>query len=37
MNLKPVRKGTAGYMYDSVSGQLLGNNGTGDFAYGNDV
>lgn len=33
----PVRVGTTGYMYDSVSKQLFGNAGTGDFTYGNDV
>lgn len=33
----PVRKGTTGYMYDKVSGQLFGNSGTGDFILGNDI
>ena len=33
----PVRKGTTGYMYDKVSGQLFGNSGTGDFISGNDI
>lgn len=33
----PVRVGTTGYMYDSVSGRLFGNAGTGNFTYGNDV
>ena len=33
----PVRKGTTGYLYDRVSGQLFGNAGTGSFTYGNDV
>ena len=33
----PVRKGTVGYMYDRVSGQLFGNEGTGDFVLGPDV
>lgn len=32
----PVRKGTTGYMYDKVSGDLFGNSGTGDFILGND-
>jgi len=32
----PVRKGTTGYMYDKVSGNLFGNSGTGDFILGND-
>lgn len=32
----PVRVGTTGYMYDRVSGQLFGNDGTGDFVLGND-
>lgn len=33
----PVRVGTVGYMYDRVSGQLFGNDGTGDFILGPDV
>ena len=33
----PVRVGTVGYMYDRVSGQLFGNQGTGDFVLGPDV
>ena len=33
----PVRVGTTGYMYDKVSGQLFGNDGTGDFILGNDI
>ena len=37
MNLYPVRKGNVGYMYDEVSGQLFGNSGDGEFAYGQDV
>lgn len=37
MDLIPVRKGTTGYMYDKVSGQLFGNAGTGDFILGNDI
>ena len=32
----PVRKGTVGYMYDRVSGQLFGNAGTGAFVIGPD-
>lgn len=32
----PVRVGTTGYMYDRVSGQLFGNDGTGDFIVGPD-
>lgn len=31
-----VRKGTTGYLYDRISGQLLGNSGTGDFILGTD-
>lgn len=33
----PVRVGQVGYMYDNVSGELFGNNGSGNFIYGNDV
>lgn len=33
----PVRVGTVGYMYDRVSGQLFGNDGTGDFILGPDI
>lgn len=36
MDLIPVRKGTTGYMYDRVSGQLFGNVGSGNFILGND-
>ena len=37
-NLIPVRKGTVGYLYDKVSGQLFGNaNSTGAFTLGPDV
>lgn len=36
-NLIPVRKGTTGYLYDKVSGQLFGNSGTGAFVVGPDV
>lgn len=32
----PVRIGTTGYMYDRISGTLLGNAGTGSFTLGND-
>ena len=37
VDLIPVRKGTVGYMYDRISGQLFGNSGTGSFILGNDV
>ena len=37
MNLIPVRVGTVGYMYDKVSKQLFGNDGTGDFILGGDI
>ena len=33
----PVRVGQIGYMYDRVSGQLFGNDGTGQFVLGPDV
>lgn len=33
----PVRVGQVGYMYDRVSGELFGNDGTGDFILGPDV
>lgn len=32
----PVRVGTVGYLYDRVSRQLFGNDGTGDFIVGPD-
>lgn len=32
----PVRIGTTGYLYDKVSGELFGNQGTGDFILGPD-
>ena len=32
----PIRKGNIGYMYDRVSGQLIGNAGTGEFIIGPD-
>lgn len=35
-DLIPVRKNGMGYMYDRVSGQLLGNSGTDDFVLGPD-
>ena len=36
-DLKAVRVGQVGYMYDSVSGELFGNAGTGSFTLGADV
>lgn len=33
----PVRVGDVGYMYDRVSGQLFGNQGTGEFVLGDDI
>jgi hypothetical protein len=33
----PVRVGNIGYMYDRVSGQLFGNEGTGAFVIGSDI
>lgn len=36
-NLKAVRVGTVGYMYDTISGELFGNNGSGSFTLGSDV
>jgi hypothetical protein len=35
-DLIPARKNGVGYMYDKVSGNLLGNSGTGDFVIGPD-
>jgi hypothetical protein len=35
IDLIPVRKGDIGYMYDRVSGELFGNDGTGEFILGN--
>ena len=35
-DLIPVRVGNTGYMYDKVSGQLFGNQGTGNFVLGPD-
>lgn len=37
MDLIPVRNDGVGYMYDRISGQLLGNSGNGAFTYGDDV
>lgn len=36
LDLIPVRKNGVGYMHDRVSGQLLGNSGTGAFIIGPD-
>lgn len=36
-NFIPVRIGSLGYMYDNISGKLLGNVGTGSFTLGPDV
>ena len=33
----PVRISTTGYMYDNVTEQLYGNQGTGYFLFGNDI
>ena len=33
----PVRVGQVGYLYDRVSGELFGNNGSGQFTLGPDV
>ena len=33
----PVRIGQVGYMYDNVSGQFFGNEGTGEFVLGPDI
>lgn len=37
MDLIPVRVGNVGYMYDKVSGELFGNDGSGEFILGKDV
>jgi hypothetical protein len=37
MDMIPVRKGNIGYMYDKVTGQLFGNQGTGNFVLGPDI
>lgn len=36
-DLIPVRVGQVGYMYDKISNQLFGNNGTGSFVLGPDL
>lgn len=36
LDLIPVRVGSVGYMYDKVSGKLLGNGGSGSFTLGTD-
>ena len=36
LDFMPVRKNNVGYMYDKVSGQLFGNQGTGQFIIGPD-
>ena len=36
LDLIPVRKNGVGYMFDTVSKQLYGNNGTGEFVLGPD-
>lgn len=36
LDLIPVRRGTTGYMYDRVSGQMFRNAGTGSFLIGAD-
>lgn len=33
----PVRVGSVGYLYDTISGQLYGNAGSGSFILGNDL
>ncbi len=37
LHLIPVRKSNIGYMYDKISNQLFGNNGTGNFVLGPDI
>lgn len=37
MYLIPVRKGSVGYLYDLLSGQMFGNSGTGNFNLGEDI
>lgn len=37
LDLIPVRVGQVGYMYDKVSGNLLGNSGSTSFTLGNDI
>ena len=36
-DLIPIRVNQTGYMYDKVTKQLFGNNGTGDFVLGPDI
>lgn len=37
LDMIPVRVGSVGYMYDKVSGNLFGNDGSGSFILGNDI
>lgn len=37
LDLIPVRVGDVGYMYDTVSGKLFGNSGSGHFILGPDI
>ena len=37
MDMQPVRVGQVGYLYDKISKQLFGNDGTGSFILGNDI
>lgn len=37
LDLIPVRKGNAGYLYNRVNGELLGNSGDGHFIVGPDI
>lgn len=37
IDLVPVRVGQIGYMYDTITGILFGNSGTGNFVLGPDV
>lgn len=37
LDLIPVRVGNVGYMFDTISGKLFGNAGTGDFIVGPDI
>lgn len=36
-NFIPVRIGNEGYLYDVISGELFGNNGSGNFVLGDDI
>ena len=36
IDMIPVRKDGVGYMYDKVTGNFFGNDGTGDFVVGPD-